>query len=459
MTTKSNPDAWLYEFSSIIMKNQTQVMEAKQTDLLSIVNLFNIIWLSDYELIALLNNKYWIDIKSEKWIEYFQKLYDEAINIYTQELLIDLRSPFKWHKFKSSHSIINFLKNTYTSWHTERRQIYCDLTKLMFVLSELDKYPTVNSAETDTNEFISDYIINNSNINTDVSQFMQKKEWEEYYEWKWIYTVIDENGWEKKIPFTLRFRWKTRAKVALKLLFNEEWKIDVTEACQDNIWYEFETKEIENSIYFLQLDYNIRRLSWCDITQTDYRQKPGFYNEEELKSFSNHPHLSSDFKEVIKKNFKPFKRSTGSNKYKDAKWKWPVKNRKWEETWCEWRTVIEWNKNQSWLSNSKIIDWRKKILAMIGMRWWVSENYISRIIKHIKETYNIEKSEERIHDFFIEWLIPVNIVWSNRKVYSTEKTLRRIVKFWENTPDFIARSIAKYTKKTVEEILQELVID
>jgi hypothetical protein len=437
---------WIKEFSNIEIEWQEKTLKNIMDSEFSINQFFNTNWLTKKNISEVIFDNIWININNREWINSIQEIYEKAIDIYINELLIELKKPFIWLKFKNKDSIISFINKTLDDNFPERRQIYCDLIKIMFHLWKIKLNPQLNNIEKNCDKVISKNIFNDKDFIFDGEDLMNiknngdfEKKW--YYEINWIY---NHKSWSKK--FKLKFRPKTEKKIVLKYLYSQK-NVNDLDIIKDSIWFEFECESIEESIYFLEKIYFIYKEKWLypGKNTADFRQKYWFYNKDIIDKL---PFLTEEFKEYFNNNLKSSKKITWNDKYKDCKFVWFI--RIWNSsTWVEWRVTIKWNKNQSWLASNEITNWKKRILSILWLRWWVSDNYIKRVVSHIKEGWT-KKNAEQIHNYYFRLLTQINIPRINKKLYSTIPTMNYIQNNSTNTPNFILDATKREVKNIID---------
>ena len=423
--------------------------DVKVSDILRLFNLKNI---NDTELENRISIEMWIDLNKQESIDHINSIYEKSISMYIDIFLIDIKTPFitkRWNHFKNKGDFITFLRKNHSTTKKDIRQVYCDLTKIMFCFNEIKRYPQMTNAEKYAKELISDNVINNvNNIKSwefvfDLSQFMEKKQWKEYFEWEWTYKKRMPWWWFKSINCKLRFRWKSEEKIIVKILWSERWFWDIWEIIKDSVGLELEsTDKIENWIYLLEYEYFLYKELWII---SEFRQKPWFYSQWDLSQFIKDETLCSEFRDFLR-NLEIIKKKNGTYKYKDCKFQWSLFSRDGKEFWFESRYVEKWNKNQSWMSNSAIVDGKKLRDAIIWLRWWVSESYLKRIVNNIINDPDILKEGNYILEDFLSWLVKVNVPWLNRNIYSSNWRLSEIIANAHKYPEFIVNAIKKFYK-------------
>lgn len=449
---------WIDQFSKINYWKKDENIES--IDISKILHLFNLKDVSDEELeervSKLLPDS--MDINSQETLDYINSIYKKSITTYRETFLIDIKEPFVSQTFKSTSELITFLKCTVNSLHKERRQIYCDLVKMMFCYNEIEKYPQMKYAEDNTHTLIAENYLKpwaNKIGHFDLSKIMSKKEGKDYYETSGAYFKKMPHGWLKKISCTLRYRWKSHEKMLVKMLWSPTWSAKIIDIIKDSIGIELEADNKDESIYLLEYQYYIHK-KLGNIDQTELRQKPWFYQESDIEDFCKKEELWDEFLEHISKKLTALKKQNGTMKYQDCKWQWFVDLGNGVMNGCESRVVIKWNKNQSGLSASEIIDGKKIIDAIIGLRWWVSKSYVKRICKNIKNIPEVYKNIEAIEKDYLDKLIRVAIPKMNRNIYSSKQRLEEIISNASEYPEFILNAIKKsfYPNATIQEITE-----
>jgi len=451
---------WLPDFSNInYFREWTSFQDI---NISKILKLFNLSDTTDDEIEEEIEKLLDMNLNNSNTLDYINSMYQKSIWLYTNNLLIDLKKPFSNNIFKNKHDVINFLKATTNSKFEWRRQIYCDLIKIMFCFNEVEKYSQMKNAEKNTNDFVADNILESSNsmpwyFKMDLSLIMNKKENKDYYETKWHYFKKIGNGF-KRINCTLRYRGKSTEKMVIKMLWNEKWASNILDIIKDSIWIELEADSKEESIYLLEYLYLMHKEKW-DIDMSEFRQKASFYSKNDINDFCKQNYIDESFKEDLNRRFKVVKKVNASNKYQDWKVQWLVQVRDREYNGCESRVVIKWNRNQSGMSASEIIDWKKIIDAVVWLRWWVSEKYIQKLSENISNHSNIKKTKEVILEDFLKKLLKVTIPRRKTiKIYSTKWRLKDIIKNAEKYPTFIVQAIKSYFNltKSLEEIISDV---
>ena len=133
---------WRDEFGTGINYwwDNTTFKDIKMSDILNLFNLSNI---NDEELEDRILSEMWIDLDKKESIDYINNIYEKSINMYINTFLINIKKPFindSGHHFKNKKDFIEFLRKNHISNKIDSRQIYCDLTKIMFCYNFIYKF-------------------------------------------------------------------------------------------------------------------------------------------------------------------------------------------------------------------------------------------------------------------------------------------------------------------------------
>lgn len=449
---------WNEEFSRIDYEGDEVTIS--NTNLGNLFKLFNLGGIKPEELRSKISEELWMNIEKQETINYVNELYQKALVMYREIFFIDLRKPFNDINFRTSDDIVKFLQKTASWWNLERRQVYCDLTKIMFWFHLIDENPRMKNAEDDTYTLIAEnYLkwIDSQvwNFEFNIASIMAPVEWKEYRETEWVYRKRYPSGKIKEIPCKLRFRWKSHEKMLIKILWSEKGNTKITDLVNDSMWLELEPENIGDEIYLFESIYFLFK-NLGNVSQTDFRQKPWFFTTDEIKQYISDETLHPDFREFLAESIQTKVKKHGTSKYKDCKWQWDVEIEPWRINWLEARVVSPWNKNQSWLAASEVIDGSKVIDALIWLRGWVSASYIKRISKNVAMKEWIEKDAKTIEEQYISKLTKVQIPWIKHIIYSSPFRLQEIVQNAKSYPDFVVNAIRKHlgSRQSIEKIVE-----
>lgn len=457
---------WLEKYSDITLQDQKNELvweKSYETGKVSVIDFFNLKWLSDSDIEKLIIERLHIgeyeeheeyhNLNTKKILKQIQSLYDEAIEIYQEELLIDLRKPFTNQKFKNIHDAIIFCKNTYTCNNKDRRQLYCDIIKIMYWLAQINNSWILDSLDDEAINYVNQNIINTWDFSFNISELfedMKNSKKTGIHSMQGEYIIKYDSWWEKRIPIKMKFRGKKKRKMILKAFYSSKNIDHIYEIIKDSIGIELEVESKENAFYILQHYYK-RLNNGLTRKLEEYKQKPGFFEENDIQKAMEDPLLDDDFKEFLKNNWEiTQQKNTGSHKYKDAKFigRELIQTEQWEETiFIEERVVLSDNKNQSGIASDKVINGKKKILSMVGLRWWVSRSYIRRVVEDTIWKW-VKKQKEKIVDEYIKGMIQINV--GDRVVYTTETRIERILKTVNEYPPHIIQAIRKHSPRLWE---------
>jgi len=453
-------DLWIDSFGKINYWLPEESIE--DIGVKNLLNLFNLWELSDSELTEGVENILWMNLSDINTISYINTLYQNAINLYQNTFLIQIKQPFIWKIFKDKKDVIDFLKSTSKfNKRTSRSQLYCDLVKIMFTYNEVQKYPQLKNAEEYANTFVKNNILskifNCWYFELKESKLEKKKVWEDYYETSWVYNKTMPGWWYKQINVTFRYRWKSQEKIIVKALSSEKWATKIQDLIKDWIGIEFQWENKLDTIYLLEY-FHFLHAKNGNINQTDFRQKLSFYTEEQLANIANMDEISDEFKEFIEHRWCPcVQRKNGTNKYQDCKFTGYIETDDHQFIWLESRVTTKRNKNQSGLSCSKVVDGKKIRDAMIWLRWWVSDKYIDRLVETVSKSKKVEKDKGLIKEEYLKNTIRVTIPGLNRKIYSSAWKLEHIIVRAKDYPDYIVDAIRTHmpVKVSRQQIIED----
>lgn len=385
------------------------------------MDLFSIKWMDDKKIEEFIVKNTWIDLNSKDWIKRINELFFESIRFYEEYLYRKLSKTFKEHFhtwFKTKKDVITFLKRTTIC--ASDKQIYCSISKIVFAINDLLNNDTLIDLDNKARRFIKKAFRTVQIFDPDFPDLIDET-------W-WVY-VKKMKSWElRTIPFNLVFRWKSEDSSALKMI--NEPKERLQEVIKDNIWIQFEVHNRDDAVFLLE--YIFINIFNRDVRE--FRQKK-FLDEEQrwiiLQKYWDD--LDSDFLEALLWLQCESKPKNNQN-YSDIKFNWDVEIKDSDDEksvsrtyWAEIRCVLLDNNNESWLSDHRILDWLKKIFAVVRLQWYVSEPYIFRVSRRVIEDSEKNKNEdpinisqERIFDYYISKMYKFVIdKWTKIPFYTT----------------------------------------
>jgi len=417
----------------------------------TILDLFNLSWLeSDEEIEQMLNTALTkdycseskgFDINSQEWLKRINKLLEESIRIYEDIFKRKYPERKMKTKFKSKKEVINFLKLT-LKWNI-KSEIICFISKIAYSINDILENPWLEKLDEKANFILWEKII--PWIQLDEIDFLR-----EFWFWKGSVRIAWEN-----IDFTLRYRWKSSDKSALKMINDPNYWY--SELINDSIWIEFEVSNEKHAFlilnrFFVTLFYqNNNDWSFANFAET-FKNKWLLSLEWLEKLLKNKDiKLNKEFIEYIQSAISNKNTKDKNNKqYQDAKFIWKVKipknlNQKdsqLESHSVELRVVFVWNENEEWLSDHRILDTLKIIFWIIRISWYIRINEIKKLINILLEE-NPDLIEEKwlnyskIFNYYIEEKLLKVKIW-NKIMYTTKNRYKTM-----NNTDFYPENIKK----------------
>lgn len=361
------------------------------------------------ELRKLIIAKIWIDIWTKEWIKKVWVLLKEASDFYVRELWRNIPRELLDYKFKRQSDVMSFIEKT-INWN--RRQTYCNIVKVIFLLWELRKEERLKHIDEKARIAIRDRF-----------RFFQFNDPD--FPIKKNVTTWCLTKWDKTIKFTLRFRAKSETSNILKMWYNPDYYS--ADLLNDAIWLEFEVSTsddaviIQSTIYekLWMNDSNYRlEDKWMLDHQSAWESDDNNSKEQRiLLDWGDSELLSSDFIELCSIAKTGRKKNT-PKKYKDLKSVFKMNVRKNPDredsqkipASFEVKTILSDNRNEAWLANHKIYDYFKRVLFIIRLQWYVTENYLKFIInKMFDENPELQFNKDEVLEHYKKSLTSVSI--------------------------------------------------
>lgn len=388
-------------------------------DVITKMDVFSIKWLNDKKIEEFIFDNTWIDINTKDWIKRINEVFLESIRYYEEYLFRRLSKNFKenyksW--FKTKKDVIDFLKKTLSCGAD--KQIFCSIAKVVYAMNDLLNNSTLIDLDKKARRFIKKSFRWLQIYDVDFPDLVDET-------W-WVFTKKMKSWEYRTISFNLNFRWKSEDSAILKLI--NEPKERLQEVIKDNIWIQFEVHNKEDAVFLLE--YIFVHIFNKDIKE--FRQKKFFEEEEKWLIYKKYwDDLDPDFLDALLWLQCESKAKNNQN-YSDIKFNWDIVIKDSDDErsvsrvyWAEIRCVLVDNNNESWLSDHRILDWLKKIFALIRLQWYVSEPYIFRVSKKIiedseqnKNEDKINISQERIFNYYISKLYKL-VTWTKIPFYTT----------------------------------------
>ena len=372
----------------------------------TIMDLFNIPFNSDIEIIELIKKRFFIDITTQEWIYKINDLFSKAKKIYESRYLKKLPIKISRLKFRNTKSIIDFLRETKTNKTTWA--LNCAIAKISYATFDVLSNEKVRRESFLDKQFISEYLERPFQI-------------EEWYE--------DENGniyrngkvvinWQV-ITFRLISRQKWSESIIWKQL--SEAKYYSTNEFFDLVWV---TVYVENDVqaalmmqYIDQMIYagkaKIKNKNWINIENVLIWTE---LNDEFYEKLEKATRQTSD--EEISEEEKEFneRKKSSSLKYKEIKLVWYIllSLEEWKYLiWIEIKFVVGWHDNEQWISFQTIYDYLKRFRELT--RLWIPIrkidiiNYVNDFFEHIEE--NLKKKNKNKETYYKELFKDLLDLW------------------------------------------------
>ncbi len=371
------------------------------------------------EFLEKLQSRFWIYLRSKEWLEKVSKVYSIALDYFNGYLERNVPKVFLSKKLNTFDEITSFIQWTYTFWwENTYRQTYCSLSKIMFSILEIEKmwipldwWDLVDSF----NSFIQKRY---SNANLRASwwisfwSFSKKlKDWKEY-----------------SVHFQLENRAKNLHSIISKLLAKPE--LSPQDAVNDFLWIRSVTWSFIDTLFLLEWEF----IHIYNRKPREFRQKH-FISEDQVNEFLSAywEDLDSDFKKLFTPDQQKGKvtlqwksRLKNNPDFQDIKLLWKITlNRKAYN--FESQHFLSDNKNGVGFSNHKILELYRKIEVIERLEWYVTSNYILRIIESFLKAKYGEKSFQNI-DILSEQIRIFFSPRNNNKIFSWFPSQREEIK-------------------------------
>ena len=428
------PNLPVNDFCRDILENGGKQIWPKPRNAATEMDLFSIKWLKSEEIEALINKKIHANISTPEWLDKIRNLHARAVEFYEKELYRTPSKDIREYNFSSKKEVIDFI--AVTSWESIRRQTYCNIIKIMFILSEFDSAVNLHELDEKAKNAIEKYFLPCIQI---------------YDSWfpetcstTRARITMDIPWWEHKIiDFMLKFRWKSDISSVIKMLYNPEYYS--ADLVGDAVGIEFAVEK-ESDILLIQYFFEryIYRTYWKNLSYTD----KDILNPQATNEI--HSIVDEDFLDGLQRaeNFKK-KNSGKSLRNFKANLELPVlrnpKDRSSQRiyTWFEVVWVLEQNRNNSWYSDHRIYDQFKRILTMIRLQWYITELYIKKVINELYNRYpEAQFSKEKVFEKYTWDLKKIYFPWKRTVYYTSPERYDTLSsKTWELYPKELSPGI------------------
>lgn len=359
----------------------------------TLLDLFNVPFWSDEEIINFIKERLWIDIKTKEWISRVNELFKKACNFYQDRYLRTLPRTIKDKKLNTTKSIIDFLRETKTS---KRRWILnCAIAKISYSIADILTSEKVRRADILDRRFMEKI-----NVPFQITASYEDENWNTY-----------ENGcvtinW-RQIDFKIISRQKWIDSITWKEI--RDPKYYAVDQFQDLVWVAIYVENeqdaaalmqyIDQMIYKWEWKITNKKWIWVDSITWNNSLNQTFVRKLEVA-------IENAKEEEEKKDWK-----WSSENYKDVKITWDIPLAvEWGNTdyklpiWTEVQFIIWWHDNEKWLSFHPVYDYIKRFKEMTRLGIPIRE---IDIVKFVNDFFynledNLKKKNKKLNEFLWE---------------------------------------------------------
>lgn len=390
----------------------------------TILDLFNLPFEKEEEIVKFIKDRLKINIKEKEWIEQINFLFNEAIKYYRERYLRKMPAKFEKMKFSTCDSIIKFIKETKICKKTWI--LNCAISKMVYVVENIISNERIWRRHLLDKKFVEEYLQKPLQI----LDSYEDKFWNIYDKWL---VVINQ----KIINFSIIAREKRINSIIWKEISDPKYYS--IEEFKDIVWVTFYVENETDALLVMQ---------YIDQTVFEWNAKIDNKNavtEDHVKNAG----LNKWFKEKTD-NFilKTSKKITSSDNYKEIKLVWSVDLpfEEWNEAsrfpvWVEIKFVIGWQDNEKWLNLQSVYDYQKRFRELSRLGLAIREidilNYTNAFFEQID--YVLKKKNKTKEKYYIElwsdlkdqWFIKDQELWKYNK--ENEKILAlRLYKYFKS---------------------------
>ncbi len=423
----------------------------QKTEIVTRIDLFNFRWLSDEEIVDLINKSLCIDINTPEWISKLNSFFSESIDFLGKLWkTVPNKVKQKIDFFSSKEEVVTFCKSTY-----EWKKVWylnCIIAKSVSVVADI--------------------------INNEWNQHLEERARyfeDKYIKWRheirmipWIKNKWYLQLWGKEISFSYSIRNKSDDSFRLKVA--KDPKYFSSSEIFDSIWIRFYTYTKIDAI--LLNNYFNCIIAW---ESGDYKiNNKNFYTDSLIDSIASQ--LNPTFVNKLKSAEDEVKIWSSDN-YSECKTKVMVNIPRvanmeiewiqWDDIWVEIQYDTYDSINEKWLSFQPIYWYFKYFDVLCRLyQWYISEHEIDYVIfllfsniwkeienknkllpdkfkKTINEYYKeleedlvikwflnkwnanrsakIDELKQWVKDYYLSKLLKVNIEWRNSKFYTNPR--------------------------------------
>jgi len=341
--------------------------DSKNQRMVTINDTFNTRWLNNKELIQVIQNQIWVNIRTTEWVDKINLLFSESVDFLRNVLYKKVWNNIRHNKDKYFNNtpnengiiwndIIKFLRETEKGKRIS--QTHCRIAKVICSVNDILENPEIVKSEQNAKEL----------IEKEIAPWIMVKDYKMLMNYNSSNCTIVLNS--KIINFRLKFRWKEDMSALLKIIYNPDY--DESKLLQDPIWMELICEKDEDIT--LLFNYFYTTLFWEKINKLSNK----WFDTEKMLTYS---WLSESFKKQLSKTVINKKGITNKG-YLDIKILWKIK-------WLlvEFRGTLEWVKEKDILVSDEVYYLWKILLATIRLDWYITENYIKLVINNFYEKY------------------------------------------------------------------------
>jgi hypothetical protein len=374
-------------------------------------DIFNFHWLSDDDIIKIVNEQLKIDIKTPSWIDKLNEIFFKSLKVYWDTIWrfkhyrLDID---KIESFNSFVDVLSFLKETNKeSLHARK---YCVIAKISRAVRKVLSAPLFNDLEW-KHWYILSYL---------KEPLYLEQVWDDFL-WHIFW-------WKEKINFLLTSRIKSFNSTVLKTLHDP--KYDKAKDLKDGLWFTFKVDNWVHAIRLMQYVDSILESKNLSVSSK-------VTNLEDIIDWC-WTNFRDDFLQKLKLSNTSRKLSTSDN-YEDLKLIWELE---WNIS-IEIKFVLKDCDNENGINFEPIYAMLKKDIEWNMIRQlkqyvdnhdleWVVDDFLTNIEYHIESSpikrwtsqkdYLLELFDDLKKDWYITWCSFCHI--------STLFWKRKIIKNW-----------------------------
>lgn len=393
----------------------------------TILDLFNIPFQKDIEIIDFIKKRTKIDITTNEWIEEINILFQKAIDIYENRYLRIMPFKIKKKKFNTTKTIIDFLRETKTnktSWI-----LNCAIAKVCFAVNDLVSNEKIRRAEFLDNQFINQYLDRPFQI----EEWFTDESGNLYRKWRLSLNIKDtnDNYVKKVIDFKLISRQKSEESIIWKEIADPTY-YSVMEF-KDLVWATIYLDSNEEALFMMQfLDGIVYHWEWKiknknAISHKCISENINLNRDFRFKLFSSLD-FSNERPSESETEYKERSKKGTTDKYREVKLVWDVELslEEWQKSTTfpvgtEIKFVIWWHDNEEGISLQPIYDYIKRFRELTRMGLPIRK---LDIVKYVNDFFDnidsiLKKKNKNKEEYYKElWtdLVELNYIDPNNEL-------------------------------------------